>query len=65
MAIERVGIAVAGGLGVTGVTVFSISLVLVLVVLAVMRCRAGLLPAVGADRSKTELQRHANQKKDR
>lgn len=56
---------VAGGLGVAAVTVNRIGPVLVVVVLVVPRCRAAFLPAIGADRSKTELQRHAHQEKDR
>lgn len=65
MAMERVGIAVADRVRVCDVTMCRISLVLVLVVLAVMRCWAGFLPAVGADRRHAELQRHADQEKDR
>lgn len=62
---ERVGVAVVHGVRVCAVTVCRSSLVPVIVVLAVMRCRADLGPAIGADRCQTELQRDAQQEKDR
>jgi hypothetical protein len=65
MAMGGVDVDVADGFSVAAVTRCSISLVLVFVVLAMLCCRAGFMPAIGADRSKTELQRHAQQNENR
>lgn len=60
-----VDIDVANGFSVAPVTVCSVSLVLVLVVLSMRRCRAGFRPAIGPDRRQAELQRHEQQEEDR